>query len=299
MATLTRMQELDIITGDDIMAQWEAEDPDQYNQILPITWEENLIDNQTMGMSIMANFDIVYFSKSWFEEAGVSPQFETFADLYDTMVAMKEARPDSIPLTIQALAGEGVTVLITTASAAGVPFDGFVPDFGTPQGQYLLQFYMDAAADDLLPPEAITWGEAETRGAFIRGDAGLIFDGITVAGDFAQVGEFDYDDEWLTTLLPRETGEGEPGNWVTQARTWMVTADTQHPCEAGLVFRYLADEQVLLDTLANGAVPPRHEGALTQVQEILPLFTEEIQEGYIEAEPFPSGPSSGEVENVL
>ena len=285
---------------DDVMAQWEAEDPDHYGQILPITWEENQIDGETWGMSIMANFDIVYYNKPWFEEAGVEIPFETFDDLYEAMEQMKASRPDSIPLTIQALAGEGVTVLLTTASAAGVPFDGAVPDFGSPAGQYLLQWYMNAAADGLLPPEAISWGEAETRGAFIRGDAGLLLDGITVAGDFAQVGDFDYDDDWATTLLPTETTPGgESGARITSARSWMMTSDVENACEAGLVMRYIADEQVLLDTLEGGAVPPRHEGALAKVNDILPLFTEELQTGFLEAEPFPSGPNAGDVENTL
>ena len=285
---------------DDIMAQWSEEDAEQYEQILPITWTENEIDGQTWGMAIMANYDIVYYSKAWLEEAGVEPPFESFDELYDAMVKMKEARPDDIPLTIQALAGEGVTVLLTTASAAGVPFDGAVPDFTSEAGQYLLQWYMNAAKDELLPPEAINWGEAETRGAFISGNAGLIMDGITTASDFESVGGFSYDEEWLTTVLPTETTEGGPsGNWITSARTWMVTEGTEYPCEAGLVMRYIADEQVLLDTLEGGAVPMRHEGALAQAQDILPLFTEELQDSYIQAEPFPSGPNAGDVENVL
>jgi multiple sugar transport system substrate-binding protein len=284
---------------DDIEALWQEEAADQYNAILPIAWQENEFDGQTFGMSILANFDILYYSKPWLEQAGVQPPFESFDELYDALVAMKRVRPDSIPLTVQALAGEGVTTLKTTSSAAGVPFDGAVPDFTTPQGQYMLDWYIRAARDGLLPPEAISWGEAEARGAFIRGDAGVILDGITVAGDFAQVGDFNYDEQWLTTLLPRETGAGEPGNWITSARTWMVTTDTEHPCEAGLVLRYLAEPEVMIDTLEGGAVPPRHEEAIEQVDEVLPLFTDELKAGFLQAGSVPAALNAGEVESVL
>jgi ABC-type glycerol-3-phosphate transport system substrate-binding protein len=285
---------------DDLMAQWEQEAPEQYEAILPLTWEENQLDGETWGMAIMANFDIVYYNVPWFEEAGVSPPFATFDDLYEAMVQMKEARPDSIPLTVQALAGEGVTTLLTTSSAAGVEFDGAVPDFNSEAGLYILDYYIRAAADGLLPPEAISWGESEARGAFIRGDAGMILDGITVAGDFNQVGDFDFEEDWATTLLPTETTPGgASGQRITSARTWMVTGDTEHPCEAGLVMRYIADEQILLDTLEGGAVPMRHTVALDQVQDVLPLFTEELKEGFLEAGTVPAGPGSGEVENVL
>jgi ABC-type glycerol-3-phosphate transport system substrate-binding protein len=284
---------------DDVMAQWEEEASDQYGQILPITWEENQIDGQTWGMAIMANFDIVYYNVPWFEEAGVSPPFETFEDLYAAMAQMKEARPDSIPLTVQALAGEGVTTFKTTASAAGVEFDGAVPELTSENGVYIIDYFIRAAADGLLPPEAISWGESEARGAFIRGDAGLILDGITVAGDFNSVGDFDYQEDWATTLLPKQTEGGLSGNWITSARTWMLSSDVEHPCEAGLVLRYIADEQILLDTLGGGAVPMRHEAALDQAQDILPLFTDELKQGFLEAGTVPTGPNSGEVENIL
>ncbi len=285
---------------DDIMAVWEEQDPEHYNNILPITWEENEYDGQTWGMAIMANFDIVYYNLPWFEEAGVEPPFETFDDLYQAMVEMKEARPDSIPLTVQALAGEGVTTFKTVGSAMGVPFEGAVPDISSEAGLKLIEFFQNAQRDELLPPEAISWGESEARGAFIRGDAGLIMDGITVSGDFAEVGDFDYGEDWGTTLLPTKTDTTE-GERITSARTWMMTPDTEYPCEASLVMRYIADETVLLDTLAAGAVPPRHQAALDnpRLEQDVPLFTEELKEGFLEAGTVPAGLNSGEVEQVL
>jgi multiple sugar transport system substrate-binding protein len=284
---------------DNLMAQWQEEAPEQYDAIMPITWEENEIDGQTWGMAIMANFDIVYYNVPWFEEAGVSPPFETFEDLYAAMTQMKEARPDSIPLTVQALEGEGVTTFLTTASAAGVEFDGAVPILTSENGTYILDWFIRAAADELLPPEAISWGESEARGAFIRGDAGMILDGITVAGDFNQVGDFNFEEDWATTLLPKTTEGGLSGNWITSARTWMVASDTEHPCEAGLVLRYLAEPEVLLDTLEGGAVPMRHTEAIEEAGDVLPLFTEELKQGFLEAGTVPAGPNAGEIENIL
>jgi ABC-type glycerol-3-phosphate transport system substrate-binding protein len=127
----------------------------------------------------------------------------------------------------------------------------------------------------------------------------MILDGITVAGDFNQVGDFNFEEDWATTLLPTQTESGLSGNRITSARTWMLASDVEHPCEAGLVLRYIADEQVLLDTLEGGAVPMRHTQALEQAQDVLPLFTDELQEGFLEADTVPAGPNSGEVENIL
>ena len=285
---------------DDLMAAWEAGESEQYEAILPITWEENQYEDETYGMAIMANYDIVYYNSSWFEEAGVEPPFETFSDLYDAMVKMKESRPDSIPLTVQALAGEGVTTFKTVGSAMGVPFEGAVPELTSEAGLELIEFFQNAQKDELLPPEAISWGESEARAAFIRGDAGLIMDGITVAADFNEVGDFTYPEDWQTTVLPVKTDVSE-GERITSARTWMVTPDAENRCAALAVLQYIADKDVLLDTLEGGAVPMRNTEAIDdpRMQEILPLFTEELKETYLEAGTVPAGINSGEVEQVL
>ncbi|MPZ73284.1 MAG: extracellular solute-binding protein [Nitriliruptorales bacterium] len=285
---------------DDLMAVWEQEEPEQYEAILPITWEENQYDDQTYGMAIMSNYDIVYYNTPWFEEAGIEPPFETFDDLYQAMVKMKESRPDSIPLTVQALAGEGVTTFKTVGSAMGVPFEGAVPDLQSEAGLELIEFFQNAQSDELLPPEAISWGESEARAAFIRGDADLIMDGITVAADFNEVGDFTYPEDWQTTVLPTQTDSTE-GERITSARTWMLTPDAQNRCAALDVLQYIADKDVLLDTLEGGAVPMRHTEAVDdpRMQEILPLFTDELKDTYLEAGTVPAGLNSGEVEEVL
>ena len=79
----------------------------------------------------------------------------------------------------------------------------------------------------------------------------------------------------------------------------MLTSDTEHPCEAGLVLRYIADPQILLDTLEGGAVPMRHTEALDQAGDVLPLFTDELKEGFLDAGTVPAGPNAGEIENIL
>ena len=283
---------------DEIAAQWEEEEPDTYGLLLPLVWEETALEDGTKtGMSVTANFDILYYNSEWFEEAGITVPFDSLDAVLDGMRAMKEARPDGIPLTVQARAGDGVTTLKTVLAASGTPFDGPIPDLTSEGGIYTINWFLQAAAEELLPPEAIAWGEDEARGAFISGDAGLILDGFTTAGDFNEVGDFTYPDVWNLTPVPVSEG----GVALNAARTWAVLAGSENPEAAALILRYIADTENLVAAAGNGSVPMRQTEAINdpRLQEIWPFFTEEVKEAYLNSTPTPVGENAGEVEAIL
>jgi ABC-type glycerol-3-phosphate transport system substrate-binding protein len=288
---------------DDIAAAWQEEDPDQYDTLLPLAWDETTIDGVKYGLSVTANFDILYYNTEWFEEAGVTTPFESLDAVLDAMRAMKEARPDSIPMTVQARAGDGVTTLKTVLAAAGAPFERAVPDLTSEGGLYAINFFLQAAQEGLLPPDAIAWGEDEARGAFVSGDAGLILDGFTTAADFDLPDQgFIYPDQWSLTPVPlSQSGAGADGVALSAARTWAVVEGTEHPEEAALVLRYIAETDNLIEAADNGSVPMRQTEAINdpRLQEIWPFFNEDLKEAYLGSTPTPAGPNAGEVEGIL
>lgn len=287
---------------DDIAAAWEAEDPDQYGLLLPLAWDETSLNGTKYGLSVTANFDVLYYNTSWLAEAGVEVPFETLDEVLDALRAMQDVRPDSIPFTVQARAGEGVTTLMTVLAAAGTPFDGAVPDLTSDGGIYTLNWFITASAEGLLPPDAIAWGEDESRGAFVSGDAGLILDGFTTAGDFNAAPDFDYPDQWNLTDVPlSQSGGGDDGEALSAARTWAVVEGSEHPEEAALVLRYIAESQNLIEAAGNGSVPMRQTEAIDSpdLLEIWPFFNEGLKEAYLGSTPFPAGPNAGEVEEIL
>jgi hypothetical protein len=218
------------------------------------------------------------------------------------MRAMKTARPDSIPMTVQARAGDGVTTLKTMLAAAGAPFNGAVPDLTSEGGLYTINWFLQAADEGLLPPDAIAWGEDEARGAFVSGDAGLILDGFTTAGDFNEAAAFAYPDQWNLTPVPlSQSGGGADGVALSAARTWAVVAGGEHPEEAALVLRYIADTTNLIEAAGNGSVPMRQTEAINdpQLLEIWPFFSDDLKEAYLGSTPTPAGPNAGDVEAIL
>jgi len=290
-----------IESHDEIAATWEEEDPEQYGLLFPLAWDETTLDGVKYGLSVTANFDVLYYDTEWFSEAGVSVPFESLDDVLDGLRAMKASRPDSIPFTVQAIAGQGVTTLKTMLAAAGAPFEGAVPDLTSEGGIYTIQWFLDAQAEELLPPEAIAWGEDESRGAFVGRDAGMILDGFTTAADFS-LDDFAYPDQWNLTPVPlTQSGGGDDGVALSAARTWAVLAETEHPDEAALVLRYIAETQNLIEAAGNGSVPMRQTEAFDSpdLLEIWPFFNDALKEAYLGSTPTPAGPNAGDVEAIL
>jgi len=287
---------------DEIAATWESEDPEQYSSLLPLVWDETSIDGVKYGASITANFDVLYFDPEWLEEAGVTVPFESLDAVLDGLRSMKASRPDSIPFTVQAIAGQGVTTLKTMLAAAGAPFDGPIPDLESEGGLYTINWFLQAAQEELLPPEAIAWGEDESRGAFVGRNAGMILDGFTTAGDFAEAENFAYPDQWDLTPVPlSRTGGSVDGVALSAARTWAVTAQSEHPEEAALILRYIAETNNLIEAAANGSTPMRQTEALNnpELAEVYPFFNEDLKQAYLDSTPSPAGPNAGDVEAIL
>lgn len=278
--------------------RWESEDPDTYNTILPIAWEENTFGGGIWGVSLTANFDVIYYNLSACEAASIDCAGITSLDQFlDAMRAVKAADPDIIPLTVQAKPGTGITTLKTLFSAAGAPFDGAVPDLQSEGGLYVLNWWLQASDEGLLPPQAISWGEDEARGAFAGQRAAFILDGFTVAGEFNELDGFNLETEW--NVIPSPT-QGS-GNQISNARTWAITSETPYPYEAMLAIRHVGSVEQLVAAADNGSVPMRNSEALAdpRLDTIWPFFNEGLRAAYSGSDSVPAGLNGGEVELVL
>jgi hypothetical protein len=80
-----------------------------------------------------------------------------------------------------------------------------------------------------------------------------------------------------------------------------VVAGSEHPDEAALVLRYIADTQNLIEAAGNGSVPMRQTEAIDspELLDIWPFFNDDLKEAYLGSSPTPAGPNAGEVEAIL
>lgn len=278
--------------------QFAVEAPEVYEQL----WDEVWTETEGTGVSITANFDVFHYDVEWFEEAGVTAPFGSFDDVLDGMRALKATRPGSVPLAVQARAGSGVTTLKTMLAGTGTPFDGAAPDLASAGGLYTCNWWVTAAREGLTPPDAAAWGEDEARASFAAGDAGLLLDGFSAAGDLREVEGFDSPDQWHSTPSPVTGGPaGTDGVAWSAARTWGIVEGTEHPYEAGLVIREIASTRWLLAQAAEGGVPARSQAMMDspELLEIWPFFDEDLKAAYRAAEPQAAGGNADVVEAIL
>lgn len=164
---------------------------------------------------------------------------------------------------------------------------------------YTCQWWVDAATEGLTPPDAVAWGEDESRAAFTSGNAAMILDGFTTAGDFNQIEGFDYPDQWGLTPPP---GRGGPeGIILAAARTWGIIEGTDVPDEAAIIIQEIAETEWLVGQADEGGVPARQDEFINsdEALEIWPFFNDDLKAAYTSAEPQPAGDNAGEVEQIL
>ncbi len=289
---------------DDALATWEEEDPDTYGEIIEPAWRDATVDGEVYGMAMNAPMDALNYNVAMFEDAGIPLPWEpqTLDEVYDALLKVHDARPDDVALAVQAKPDEGVTMLKTLLKAAGTEFDGARPDLTSDASLYIIDWFIRAQADGLLPENAVSWGEAETRGGFLQGKVGVLSDSQGAAFDFNASADFKYPDQWATAVIPLETGQGTSGVTITAAKSWAMTEGSKNPDEAALALRYIGSSTVQTAAMAElGGSPTRNSVALTspEVQEAFPFFTEQLRAAFEESAPAPSGEASGAVETVL
>ena len=182
---LSAYKEADLIQPiGDLLKQWQEEDPESYDEQWPIVFEEGKIDGTDYGVAPTFNQDVFYYSIPAFQKANVQLPFKSWDDVLAGLKAVKAADPNIIPLSLQAKAGEGVTAMKGLMSNVGVPFEGATPDLKSPAGIYVIDWFKQAKEADLVPPDAIAWGQSEARGAFVAKKSALLIDGLNGAPDY-------------------------------------------------------------------------------------------------------------------
>jgi multiple sugar transport system substrate-binding protein len=292
-----------VLPLDQVMEDWQKESPETFDLLPDSAWDQGVVDGNVLAMGPWTTFDQVYVSTPWLEEAGVQLPFTSLDDVYDAGVAMKQARPDEYPFSVQAVAGSGVNSLWMVLYAAGTEFDDYIPDLTSEGGVYAIDWYKRMQAADLINPDAIAWGEEESRIAFLTGKAGLMIDSVRAGQDFVNEPDFKYPDQWDLALLPTSrTGSGDDGIWTSAAQPYAITSDTEHEYQAGLVLRYLASTQNLVDGVVElGGLPPRQTEAMNSegVKKAYSYMSDDLRTALLDSEARPSGTKTGEVEAIL
>ena len=251
----------------DVVARWEEEDPEGYGMIYDSVWADGTWDDKQIAMADTGTMDMLFYRKDWFEEAGYDQEFESWDEFLEALRTIKAERPDVVPFSVPAARREGQDAVFMQMSAMGVEFENGIPQLQSESGLYFIEFYQTLSREGLVSPDAIAWTQEDARGAFQGNRAAAASDGWGQIDELATAG-LEYGEQVIGSAFPTSLHGGtEDGQIVGFAKNWFITAESEHPYEASLVFRYLMDPEIVVAQAINGQIA-RHEAVLAEDSEL-------------------------------
>lgn len=272
--------EADVIQPmDDVVAQWEEEDPELYADVFPVTWTDGTFDGQIYHMANKGGNDLIYYNIDMIEEAGIEIPLETWHDITDAALVLQEAFPG-----LSEYFGTGGTSpdrMFYWSYGFGVPYIGDeenVPDLRTPQGIEMIEWLRELYDEGIVNPTFMVGDQDESQGAFIRDDLPLLDEGANGGISFQEAG-FIYGEDFGTFPLPVNEG----GESMAVPRGLSIVTDTPNKCEAGLVLRYMSEPEQVIPRFTELLSSPIRSYNLMESEEMaerLAYFTGEISDEF-------------------
>lgn len=270
-----------VVSIQEIVDAWEAEDPEGFAQIYPSTWADGMWNDELVGMANTASMEEVFFRTDWLEEAGVTGAPETWDDVLDYARAIKEVRPDVVPFGWWAQRGAGANLMYSLMSSMGVPFDGSVPDLRSEGGQYMIDFLQTLVRDELVSPDVAAWNDDNMRGGYVASNIGMMLDSAPTSVGLQDAGLEPGVNFQIVPLPTSRSGEEASGTLVSPARTFFVTSGAEERGamdEAGEVLQFLMQPDIALELMLLGADPHRTDAVLGDpdaLEQWLPIWDED------------------------
>lgn len=284
---------------DDVVAQWEEEDPELYADVFPVTWTDGTFDGQIYHMANKGGNDLIYYNVDMIEEAGIEVPLATWHDITEAALVLQEAFPD-----LSEYFGTGGTSpdrMFYWSYGFGVPFigdQGNVPDLRTEEGLEMIEWLRELYDEGIVNPTFMIGDQDESQGAFIRDDLPLLDEGANGGISFQEAG-FVYGEDFLTFPLPYNEG----GESMAVPRGLSIVTDTPNKCEAGLVLRYMSEPEQVIPRFTELLSSPIRSYNLMESEELaerLPYFTPEIKEEFQSIEQqIPPGTTTLQVGTLL
>lgn len=283
---------------DEQIQRWEEEDPELYESIPEIVWEQGTLDGSLYHYPNKSLVNALFYNIGLLEEAGVEPPpYDTWEDLLDAAREVQAALPD-----LPAYYGTGGTShdrMFRWLYGFGVPFEDNIPDLTTDQGIAMITWLQTMYEEGIVDPEFMIGQQDESKGAFVAGELPFIDEGLNGGPGF-MLDDFVYGEDWATAPYP--VNEGDGGVYIGVPRGWSMSADTENAYEASLALRYISEPDIAAERyleLESGIVQslPVLEDEVPEAQ---PFFTPELMDIFMGLEAqVPWGTNTNAVGEVL
>lgn len=252
--------------------RWQQEDPESYARIADWGFSMGQVDGVPVGLGIHGGSRYLVYRNDLLEKHGLNAP-ETWDDLLEAARVIVDAEDGVYGFSLLGDRGSNPsTELQIFFSMGGVWENHSVPQIDSPAGRYLIEFYQTLARDGLLHPETIAWGSGEQRAAFIDGNSAFMMMGENIMPTLA--GSREYGVGWDVTAPPYRPGARNQRRIPVIGFPMFVISQTDHPYEASLVLRYLAQMENAMEVAARYQ-PTSNTAAMTSTEflEIQPWRT--------------------------
>lgn len=225
------------------LARWQREDPQGYNAVAEWGFEMGKVGGVPSGLGVHGGSRYLVYRKDLLEQHGLSvPQ--TWDDVLAVSRALANPQAGLYGVTLMGARGSNPsTELQTFFAMGGVWRNQDVPQIDSPAGHYLIRYYQTLAREGLIHPETIAWSSGEQRAAFFNGNAVFKLMGENILPSLQRTMSFG--DKWGVTAPPYRPGAQSERSIPVIGFPYYVTSQTQHPYEASLVLRYLAQAEIV------------------------------------------------------
>ncbi|MBI9096239.1 MAG: sugar ABC transporter substrate-binding protein [Sphaerochaeta sp.] len=220
---------------DKYIEMWKSEDPANYNALSSSAWEHASHNGKLYGVSIFAGPFNNAYRIDWLDKLGLSvPQ------TWEEVLAVARATRDAgLGYGFVVRGPNSTPWFFAHYMAMGGKFVDNIIQLDSPAGIYALTFYQTLVKEKLVSEGVLSWGSDDMRAAFITGRAMMAPIGTNIFPNIQK--EMAYGEKWgATPMLPRE-GYEKDYTYASLGWPMIVTSSCEHPYEASLVLRYLAE----------------------------------------------------------
>ncbi|MCH8572219.1 extracellular solute-binding protein [Nesterenkonia sp. AY15] len=222
----------------DIQTTWEEEDPELYDNMIDAGWEMGTWDDTVYGLALHLGPYLHTYRTDVLEEAGAEVP-TTWEEVLEASRAIVE-ETDSYGWGTNGSRENKPAWEISIFAQMGGQWEDNVMQIDSEAGHYWLSFYQTLISEGLAHPDTIAWNSGDMRAAFMDGSSAQVMEALNVYPEFQTV--IENGSEWDVSVSPiAREGAEEESRYVGNGWPYYVNSQTEHPYEAGLVLRYLAD----------------------------------------------------------
>jgi len=225
----------------DMFDRWREEDPELYDTLQDIAWEDGSWDGVPYGVALSSQTAWYAYRVDLFEGAGLDPP-KTFDDVLDAARMLSEPGLNGLCIVLSRRRGTRAE-LFQHFMAMGGQFEDGIPVLDSDAGHALVDFLQTLTREGLITEESYAWGSGDMRGAFISGNCAMAEGSPNVLPTWAE--DQPWREFWDVVPTPHRADAPETFQQAIASWGWYVNSETEHPYEASLVLRYLAEPEFL------------------------------------------------------